>query len=176
VPLWIAESGGDAIHAGAALVPMLVGWAVGSTLGVPAMVAWGMRAVQLGGTALASIGASTLAVVVSRSLPSSFAFAALGLLGLGLGPFASVSVLGPQARVGWASRGVVTSLVHASRALGGSLAVALLACVGDEGKDASASRFAVLASVAWAGLFVLAWASPRGRLDATGAEAHGVAS
>ncbi|NOK15289.1 MFS transporter, partial [Corallococcus exercitus] len=45
VPLWMTEQGGHSpIGAGLALVPMLLGWSVGSTFGVKVLVRGGMRA------------------------------------------------------------------------------------------------------------------------------------
>ena len=162
VPLWVTrEAGGSALRAGAALVPMLVGWALGSTLGVKAMVRWGMRAVAVGGMSLASIGATALALATHQRTPLSIVFASLFVLGFGLGPAANSAMLGPQVRVGWSARGVVTSLVHAARALGGSLAVAVLGALAGDAAGIGARCFAALAVVSWCGVGVLAWISPR---------------
>ncbi len=68
------------------------------------------------------------------------------------GPAANAFLLGPQMRVPGRTRGVVTSSVHAARALRGTNAVAALAAVGDA--DASAGRFALFAIlVVWIGVF-----------------------
>jgi hypothetical protein len=153
VPLWIARAtGGDALAAGRALVPMLVGWSIGSTLGVRVLVKRGVRHVATGGLAIAAGAATLLALVVGGALPSSLAPVAIGVLGLGLGPAANAFLLGSQMRVGWKERGVVTSSVHAARSLGGSLAIAILAATGDA--DASARRFVVFAALVWAGLAI----------------------
>ena len=160
VPLWIARTtGGDALAAGSALVPMLVGWAVGSTLGVRFLVRRGIRYVATRGLLIAGFAATLLALVVRGTLPPGYAHVALGLLGIGLGPAANAFLLGSQARVPWRTRGVVTSSVHAARALGGSIAVAILAAVGDA--DASGSRFTVFAILVWIGLFTALRVVPR---------------
>ncbi len=50
VPLWMTlRSNGDALAAGAALVPLLVGWAIGSSFGVRVLVTRGMRTSVGGG-------------------------------------------------------------------------------------------------------------------------------
>ncbi|WP_439329427.1 MFS transporter, partial [Corallococcus sicarius] len=57
VPLWMTEQGGHSpIGAGLALVPMLLGWSVGSTVGVKVLVRGGMRASVGLGFALAATG------------------------------------------------------------------------------------------------------------------------
>jgi predicted MFS family arabinose efflux permease len=115
VPLWMTgQSHGDALEAGAALVPLLVGWAFGSSFGVRVLVARGMRASVGGGFAIALVGAAALALSVARGLPGLWPMAALAVLGLGLGPAASTSLVGPQSCVPWSHRGSVTSVVYAA--------------------------------------------------------------
>jgi hypothetical protein len=163
VPLWIARAeGGDAMRAGSALVPMLVGWAVGSTLGVRVLVRRGVRYTATRGFVLATVAAGLLALVVRGALPVYASHVALALLGFGLGPAANSFLLGSQMRVPWRTRGVVTSAVHAGRALGGSIAVALLASVGDA--DANAARFTVFFFVVVVGLVVTLRIVPEGKL------------
>jgi hypothetical protein len=96
-------------------------------------------------------------VVVARGLSTGWALASLGLLGLGLGPAASTSLVAPQSIVGWRHRGAVTSAVYASRMLGGSLAVAAL------GALSGGARFlaiALLTVLGWLGALARA---PRAR-------------
>ena len=127
VPLWLTvQKHESALTAGAALMPLLVGWAFGSTFGVHVLVRWGMRASVAGGFAIAAAGAAALCATALYDLPRAYAFAALALLGLGLGPAASTSLVAPQSHVERQHRGMMTSTIYASRMLGGSLAVAVL--------------------------------------------------
>lgn len=168
VPLWMtAQSRGDALTAGAALVPLLVGWACGSSVGVRVLVARGMRASVGGGFAIALVGASALAVAVARGASGVWPMAALAVLGLGLGPAASTSLVGPQSCVPWAHRGAVTSVVYAARSLGGSLVVTVLGAVGGAAHEAAVVRFTLVAALALGAVVLAAATAPRAlRVDA----------
>ncbi len=162
VPLWMTtQAGANALSAGAALVPMLVGWAIGSSFGVRVLVRRGMRASVGGGFTLALVGASALAMAVARGLPTGYAMLALGVLGLGLGPAASTSLVGPQSCVAWEHRGAVTSAVYAARMLGGSVVVAALGPLGGSAPSASLARFVAVACLALAGATAAARMAPR---------------
>ena len=162
VPLWVTrELHGDVLHAGMALIPMLAGWTVGSTLGVPVMVRFGTRACALGSLLFVATGASFLALFVHLGWPPPLAYASLVVLGFGLGPAANAFLLSAQMRVDWHSRAGVTSLVHASRALGGSLVIATLGALSAASERGAALRFFGLAVVAWCGVMVAARFSPR---------------
>ncbi len=127
VPLWLVAHGQrSALTAGAALVPLLVGWAVGSALGVRVLLRGGLRASAAGGFAVAAVGAALLATALVRGWGDVATFGALALVGLGLGPAASTCIFAPQQRVPWHERGAVTSALYANRMLGGSLTIALL--------------------------------------------------
>ncbi len=127
VPLWLVSGGQrSALTAGAALVPLLVGWAVGSALGVRVLLRGGLRASAAGGFAVAAVGAALLAAALVLGWGDAATFGALAIVGLGLGPAASTSIFAPQQRVPWHQRGAVTSALYACRMLGGSLTIALL--------------------------------------------------
>jgi hypothetical protein len=114
--------------AGAALVPLLLGWAVASTFGVRVLIRWGMRASVSGGFAIALVGGTGL-LLATRSTSAhavAFALGSLAVLGMGIGPASSTSLIAPQTSVAWSERGAITSTVYASRTLGGSLAIAIL--------------------------------------------------
>jgi Major Facilitator Superfamily len=163
VPLWLTQQHQSALTAGAALVPLLVGWAVGSTFGVHVLVRWGMRASVGGGFAIAAAGAAALAGAAIFGLGPAWAFAALALLGLGLGPAASTSLVAPQSHVAWRYRGMITSVIYASRMLGGSIAVAALGA-GGAGGVTPAWRFTAILGMALAALATIAALAPT-RLD-----------
>ena len=160
VPLWMAQQHGrDAVGAGAALIPLLVGWAVGSTFGVHILVRRGMRASVAGGFAVAFAGAVALAVAVKLELALPAAYAALGVMGLGLGPAASSGLIALQSQVAWDQRGMITSAVYAVRMLGGAVVVAALGSVHAAANGSPERRFewiVVLALAALVMLFVLA--------------------
>jgi hypothetical protein len=105
---------------------MLAGWAIGSVFGVRILLQGGMRASVGGGFALSAVGAVLLTVVVGTHQPIGWVFAALSILGLGLGPAASTATIGPQSVVPWSARSVVTSAVYSTRMLGGAVAIAIL--------------------------------------------------
>jgi hypothetical protein len=128
------------------LALLLAGWATGSTLGVRIFVRWGLRASAGGGFALAAASLLSLAVLASRGY-AIVAFPALFLVGVGLGPAVSTCLVGPQSRAPHEARGMITSGIYATRALGGALAVAAL---GDRSGlvSSGAGRFGVLTVVA----------------------------
>lgn len=159
VPLWMTERGGyTPLMAGLALVPLLAGWACGSTFGVRVFVRGGLRASAGGGFAIALLGSSLFALGVAHGWGIAALFASLGLLGLGLGPAASTSLIGPQTRASWHHRGVITSAMYATRMLGGSFTIAALDVV----HGGFALRFALVAALAGtAALTLLALAPGR---------------
>ncbi len=146
IPLWMSAHGTRSpLVAGLALVPLLVGWAFGSSFGVKVLVRRGMRASVGGGFAIASVGAVGVAAAVAWHLPLVFVFASMALLGLGTGPAASSSLVAAQSSVAWKYRGAVTSAVYATRMLGGSLAVAALGALGTHVADVATGRFVAVA-------------------------------
>jgi MFS family permease len=162
VPLWVTGQGrGDALAAGAALVPLLVGWAFGSSFGVRVLIARGMRATVAGAFAIVLVGAVVLTMAASAGGAGALAMGALAVVGLGIGPAASTSLLGPQTAVSWARRGGVTSAVYAVRMFGGSMVVALLGELGGSSQEASVGRFASVALLAAGGMVTAAMLAPR---------------
>jgi hypothetical protein len=131
VPLWMVAHGGHtALGAGVALVPLLAGWALGSSFGVKLLLRGGCAPRPDWASSLAGTGAALFDVALIYGAGDGWLYASLGLLGLGLGPAASTCILAPQARVRWEQRGAITSAVYACRMLGGSLAIALVNLLG----------------------------------------------
>lgn len=83
------------------------------------------------------------------------AYAALGVMGLGLGPAASSALIAPQSQVAWYQRGMITSAVYAARMLGGAVTVAVLGSIAPMAKSSPAPLFAWIAGAALVLLFVL---------------------
>jgi MFS family permease len=161
VPLWMAQKlGRDAIGAGAALIPLLVGWSIGATFGVHVLVRHGMRASVAGGFAVALLGAVGLALVVTLQLPIAAAYAALSVLGLGVGPAASTALIAPQSQVAWHQRGMITSVVYGARMLGGAVFVAALGSIHASADGVPAVRFESIAVLALGALVMLLVTAP----------------
>jgi predicted MFS family arabinose efflux permease len=157
VPLWMHQRGYTPVLAGVALVPMLVGWSVGSSFGVKVLMRWGMRASVGGSFCLAFLGASLLTAAALFDWGLAATFASLGVLGMGLGPAASTSIIGPQARATWHQRGAVTSAIYATRTLGGSLGVAVLALA----RGSVAYQFGIIAAITGLAAAALVMTGPR---------------
>ncbi|NMO19327.1 MFS transporter [Pyxidicoccus fallax] len=161
VPLWMTEQGGHSpVGAGLALLPMLLGWSVGSTFGVKLLVRGGMRLSTGVSFAVAAVGVGFLALSSALDWGVPAALVGLAVLGLGLGPAASTSLVGPQSRAPWHHRGIVTSSLYAMRLLGGALSVALLALA----RGHFAAQFAIAAGLTTAAALGL-WLFAPGRTE-----------
>ncbi|AGC43035.1 major facilitator family transporter [Myxococcus stipitatus DSM 14675] len=157
VPLWMTEHEGKTpIVAGLTLLPMLLGWSVGSTFGVKLLVRGGMRLSAGVGFAVAATGAGLLALTAVYDWGTMAALASLAVLGMGLGPAASTSLIAPQSRVAWHHRGIITSSLYSTRLLGGSLTVAALALA----RGHFATQFAIAAALAGTVALLLAVVAP----------------
>ncbi len=153
VPLWMTTSAhGNAFGAGLALVPLLVGWSIGSSFGVRVLMTRGMRASVGGGFTIATGGAAALALAVALGWPAWSALVALGVLGVGLGPAASTSMVAPQVCVAWRHRGALTSAIYAARMLGGSLAVGAVGALPAFKGGATTAAFVATAALALVGV------------------------
>ena len=161
VPLWMTSRGYSALLAGVALVPMLAGWTLGSIFGVKVMIRGGMRASVAGGFIVAAVGAVLLAVAVGAHEPIVWTFVTLAVLGVGLGPAASTSTIGPQSVVPWHARSVITSAVYSTRMLGGAVAIALLHLF----HGAPDFQVMLIAPIAILGGLALLPLSPAGRME-----------
>ncbi|MEO7330049.1 MAG: MFS transporter [Minicystis sp.] len=167
VPLWMSrQMHRDAVSSSAALIPLLVGWSIGSTVGVRVLVRWGMRASVAGGFAIALVGSAALAAVVLLGLPSPMAYAALGVMGLGVGPAASGALIASQTEAAWNERGMVTSVIYGARMLGGALMVAALGGKSSAEGAPPGARFVGIACTALGAFLLLSLLSP-GRLRAS---------
>jgi hypothetical protein len=156
VPLWMmAHAGQSALGAGVALVPLLGGWALGSSFGVKLLLRGGLRASAGVGFALAGAGAGLFGLALTHGASGPWLYASLGVLGIGLGPAASTCIIAPQVRVPWSQRGAVTSSVYACRMLGGSLAIALVNIVHGVGWEVL-----LVATIAGAGALLVRQLAP----------------
>jgi len=159
VPLWMSHGGHSALGAGVALVPLLAGWALGSSFGVKLLLRGGLRASAGLGFLLAGAGAALFGLALAHGAAVGWLHASLGLLGLGLGPAASTCILAPQARVRWEQRGAITSAVYACRMLGGSMAIALVNLFG----GSEPRQVLLVVAVAAAGALAIERLAPGGQ-------------
>ena len=159
VPLWMMSHGGhSALGAGVALVPLLTGWALGSSFGVKLLLRGGLRASAGLGFLVAGTGAALFGLALSQGASDGWLYASLGLLGVGLGPAASTCIIAPQARVPWEQRGAITSAVYACRMLGGSLAIAVVNLLA----GSQPRQVLLVVAIAVAGALALERLAPRG--------------
>lgn len=117
--------GGTAVDAGSVLTPILVGWPIASTISGRLLLRTGYRPLALGGSVVALAGSGLLATV-DAGTPRPLLWAAMLLIGLGMGFVAMPYFVGVQSAVPWSRRGVATSSTQFFRTLGGTLAVAVL--------------------------------------------------
>ncbi|MBX5481476.1 MAG: MFS transporter [Myxococcaceae bacterium] len=161
VPLWISGRGHGPLAAGFALVPMLAAWAVGSTFGVKILIRGGMRYSCGAGFLVAALGAIALACCAAFDASMVWTLLSLALLGVGIGPAISTSVLGPQSVVPHHTRSIVTSAVYSTRMVGGAVAIALLDLLGRTASHALV-WIAPLAIVGGVAVMALSPATPPG--------------
>ncbi len=133
---------GTASDAGAALIPMMLGWPLASTLSGRLMLRIGYRPLVRFGSLVSIAGLSLLAFALHGRLPLILAMA---LIGFGMGFLATPYLVSVQNAVPWNRRGVVTSSNQFFRTIGGSIMVAVLGAVlnarlhADLGADANAT-------------------------------------
>ncbi len=120
--------GGTAAQAGAALMPMMMGWPVASTIAGFWLLRVGYRPVAMLGGVCATTGGLLLTMVRPDS-PTLLPAAAVGLLGLGLGFMSTPFIVAVQTAVPWQRRGVATSSQQFFRTIGGAISVAALGAV-----------------------------------------------
>jgi MFS family permease len=103
---------------GFALSAMVLGWPIGSTIGIRAgFRRFGVRAVLRSGAVLMPLGALAFLILNQESSPL---VAGLGsfVVGLGMGASSASSIILIQEIVGWSERGSVTASYLFARSLG----------------------------------------------------------
>ena len=113
------------VEAGLALGAMSLAWPIGSTTTGWFLLRIGIRRAVVIGSVAALAGAVMLATLSTTS-PLLVLVVAAALIGAGQGITNVPLLVGVQTAVGYAKRGVVTSLVNFSRSLGGAVGVAAL--------------------------------------------------
>jgi hypothetical protein len=114
---------------GFALSAMVLGWPIGSTIGIRAgFKRFGVRAVLRAGGVLMPLGALAFIVLNQESSPL---FAGLGsfVVGLGMGASSASSIILIQEIVGWSERGSVTASYLFARSLGSTFGATVFGAV-----------------------------------------------
>jgi EmrB/QacA subfamily drug resistance transporter len=126
IPLYIqGVRGENAAGAGAALTPLLLGWALSATAGPRVLLRFGFRPTALLGTGLVLAGSLPL-LALNATSPPLLIVLSMVLLGTGFGPSITTFLVAVQETVPWKLRGVATSSMQLFRSLGGTVGVALL--------------------------------------------------
>lgn len=127
VPLFVQGArGGSAMAAGAVVTPVVLMWALSSTLAARAVVAIGFRRTAQTGAVLILLGFCGLIACAVLHAHVGAITATCALIGCGLGPSSMSQVLAIQHAADERQRGVATSLVPFFRATGGALGVGAL--------------------------------------------------
>jgi MFS family permease len=114
---------------GFALSAMVLGWPIGSTIGIRAgFKRFGVRAVLRAGGVLMPLGALAFIILNQESSPL---FAGLGsfVVGLGMGASSASSIILIQEIVGWSERGSVTASYLFARSLGSTFGATVFGAV-----------------------------------------------
>jgi EmrB/QacA subfamily drug resistance transporter len=125
IPLYVQGVLGEgAAGAGAAMTPLLLGWALSAFVGPRMLLRLGFRTTGLIGSSLIVLGSLPL-LVLDASLPRPILLGGLLIAGAGFGPSTAAFQVAVQSAVSWELRGVVTSTTQLARSLGGTIGVAL---------------------------------------------------
>lgn len=117
--------GGTAVNAGIALMPMSIGWPVGSTVSGRLILRFGYRPIVVIGTALVLVG-SILTLFITQGTSLYFIMVTMTVIGLGMGFGATSFLVAVQSAVGWGERGIATASVQFFRTMGSTIGVALM--------------------------------------------------
>jgi len=129
VPAFVQGAlGGGPADAGAAVIPMGIGWPLASIINGWTLPRWGYRPCAVLGGALLVVGGSGL-LFFDMDTGRGFVMATMFVVGMGMGFSSTTLLIAAQEVVPWNRRGVVTGLVQFSRTIGGAIAVAAMGAV-----------------------------------------------
>jgi EmrB/QacA subfamily drug resistance transporter len=127
VPLFVQGArGGTAAAAGAVVTPVMLFWALSSSVAARLVLRWGFRATARAGTLLVVVGFAALLACAAFDAPVAYISGACAIVGCGLGQVSLSQVLAIQHTTPESMRGVATSLAPFFRTVGGSLGVGAL--------------------------------------------------
>ncbi|BDZ40063.1 MFS transporter [Microbacterium suwonense] len=113
---------------GLAVAALTVGWPIAAGLAGRMYLRIGFRRTSMIGAAIATVGATGLAL--TGPWPSPFTVAGIAfILGFGLGWTSAPTLVAAQASVGWGERGVVTGMNAFARSAGSAVGVAILGAI-----------------------------------------------
>lgn len=116
---------GTATEAGAMLIPLSIGWPVGSMISGRVILRRGFRPALLLGVVFIALGSVPL-VWLSGGTSIWWVAALTTVTGLGLGFATLATTIAVQNSVDWSRRGVATSAVLFCRSMGGSVGVTVM--------------------------------------------------
>ena len=120
--------GATATQAGSLLTPLLLSWVLASIIGGRLLIRTGSRPIVIGGLLLMLAGFAALSMF-DRTISHTMLMAELILIGSGLGFVMLTLLIAAQHSVSREQLGITTALNQFSRAIGGSLGVAVLGAV-----------------------------------------------
>ncbi len=118
--------GRSPLAAGIVLAPMLVGWPLAASMSSRLLARIGYRRPVWLGAALTTLSLGVLAPLVTTRAPAWTLGAVMFVFGVGMGLANTVVMIGVQASVDWAQRGVATATLMFARSMGGALGVGAL--------------------------------------------------
>jgi EmrB/QacA subfamily drug resistance transporter len=126
VPLFVqAVLGTSAMAAGAALMPLLLGWVGASIVGSRLLLQVGYRTLALIGMSLLTVG-SLLMSLNDANTSQLILLIDLGMMGIGMGLTIPSFLIAVQSTVQRKELGTATSMVQFSRSIGGTLGVSVM--------------------------------------------------
>lgn len=112
--------------AGSLLAPMLVGWPIAAAVTSRLITRIRFRGPVWVGSVLGAFSLLLITFATGRGHGGVWLFAAMFLMGSGLGLTLTALLLALQSSVGWQERGVITAMNMFSRTIGGALGVSAL--------------------------------------------------
>jgi EmrB/QacA subfamily drug resistance transporter len=129
VPLFVqAVLGTTATQAGAAIVPISVGWPIASVTGSRLLLRFGHRPLAIIGMSLLTFGTIFMARV-TMDAPQVHVMISLFLMGLGMGCSVPLFMIAVQSKVDRRYLGAATATIQFSRSVGGALGVSVMGVV-----------------------------------------------
>jgi EmrB/QacA subfamily drug resistance transporter len=130
IPLYAqAVLGTSATGAGAALIPLMLGWVFASIIGSRLLLRYSYRSLALFGMVSLVVGAALLLVPTIPGLGMVQLLIPTGLMGIGMGLSIPSFLITVQSSVVRSDLGAATSTVQFSRSIGGTFGVSIMGAV-----------------------------------------------
>lgn len=126
MPLFVQGGmGGTPMHVGLTMLPVAIGWPIGSVLSGKWILKMGYKKVLAIGMAI-SVVATGLLQLLNESSSLIFVMSIVAGSGLSMGLTATPLIIAIQNAVEWKQRGIATALNQFSRTIGGVIGVAIM--------------------------------------------------